>query len=151
MTTDLEALHSVLHNVAPNAPSAGHNQWHAVCEDERLAPERGVAALVDGQQIAVFRTYGGDVYALSNRDPFSGAYVLSRGIIGTRGDIPTVASPMHKEVFDLRTGECLDNPVIGVQAFGARVREGRIEVLVPGTTPPRQVDATGRGSDVAVS
>jgi nitrite reductase (NADH) small subunit len=33
---------------------------------------------------------------------------MSRGIVGSRGDAPTVASPMHKQVFDLRTGICLD-------------------------------------------
>jgi nitrite reductase (NADH) small subunit len=88
------------------------------------------AALIDGRQIALFRTYGGEVYALSNRDPFSGAYVLSRGIVGTRGEIPTVASPMHKEVFDLRTGACLDDPEVSVEAFATRVRDGRINVSI---------------------
>jgi nitrite reductase (NADH) small subunit len=130
MTTDLETSPSVLHSVPPDARSAGRNQWHAVCEYDALPPERGVAALIDGRQIALFRTYGGEVYALSNRDPFSGAYVLSRGIVGTRGEIPTVASPMHKEVFDLRTGACLDDPEVSVEAFATRVRDGRIDVSI---------------------
>src|SRR5690606_19701714 len=46
--------------------------------------------------------------AVSNRDPYTGAQVMARGIVGTRDDAPTVASPLHKQVFDLRTGLCLD-------------------------------------------
>src|SRR5690606_2688145 len=41
-------------------------------------------------------------------DPYSGAQVMSRGIVGTRDGAPTVASPLHKQLFDLRTGLCLD-------------------------------------------
>ena len=85
------------------------DRWTYVCRYDELTPGRGVAALVDGEQVAVFRTAGG-LYALENRDPQSGAYVISRGIVGSRGRIPTVASPMHKDVFDLRTGACLDTP-----------------------------------------
>lgn len=79
-----------------------------ICTIHDLVVERGSAALVGGDQIAVFRMPDGAVHAVSNLDPFSGAHVISRGIVGTRGDIPTIASPMHKQVFDLRTGECLD-------------------------------------------
>src|SRR3954471_25067008 len=37
--------------------------WTAVCPYSRLAPDRGVAALVGGAQVAIFRTADGDVYA----------------------------------------------------------------------------------------
>lgn len=103
--------------------------WIKVCRYDDLQPERGAAALLDdGRQIAVFRAYDGDVYAISNRDPFSGASVMSRGIVGTRGEAPTVASPMHKQVFDLRTGGCLDEPAVRVPVFTVRVRDGVVEV-----------------------
>src|SRR5882762_6743378 len=72
--------------------------WVPVCGYDVLLPERGVAVLVDGEQIALFRLADGTVRAVGNRDPFSGAYVLSRGIVGSRGDVPTVASPMLKQV-----------------------------------------------------
>src|SRR5262249_7634427 len=64
--------------------------WTAVCPLDRVEIERGVAALVSGTPIALFRTHTGDLHALDNVDPMSGASVLSRGIVGTRGDIPTV-------------------------------------------------------------
>jgi len=89
--------------------SASHDVvWTPVCRVDDLAPERGAAALVGGEQVALFRLVDGTVLAVQQRDPFSGAHVISRGIVGTRGDAPTVASPMYKQVFDLRTGRCLD-------------------------------------------
>lgn len=83
------------------------NDWTAVCRYDDLTPERGVAALLDGHQVALFRTVDGMLHALDNRDPKSGANVLSRGIVGTAGDVPIVASPLYKQAFDLRTGRCL--------------------------------------------
>jgi nitrite reductase (NADH) small subunit len=102
--------------------------WTVVCAYDRLEPERGVAALVDGAQVAVFRTHGGDLYAIDNRDPLAGANVMSRGIVGSRGDAPTVASPLHKQVYDLRTGVCLDAPGVAVATYPVRCRGGAIEV-----------------------
>ncbi len=102
--------------------------WTAVCRYDDLQPECGVAALIDDEQVAVFRTFDGSLYAIGNQDPFSGAFVLSRGIVGTRGDIPTVASPLHKQVFDLRTGMCLDDQATRVPVFAVRARDGRVEV-----------------------
>ncbi|MEV6282432.1 nitrite reductase small subunit NirD [Kribbella sp. NPDC051770] len=99
-----------------------------VCSYDELLPERGVAALLDGRQIALFRTHTGEVFALGNQDPFSGANVLSRGIVGSRGEVPTVASPMFKQVFDLRTGVCLDDPGVGVTAYAVEVRDGLVLV-----------------------
>lgn len=78
-----------------------------VCALADLLPLRGAAALVEGQQIALFRV-GDEVFAVQQLDPFSGSMVMSRGIVGTRGDRLTVAGPMYKQIFDLGTGECLD-------------------------------------------
>jgi nitrite reductase (NADH) small subunit len=100
----------------------------AVCRLAELIPERGVAALVGDRQVALFRTHGGEVFALGNRDPFSGANVMSRGIVGSRGEVPTVASPMFKQVFDLRTGRCLDDPQVSVPTFDVNVVDGLVLV-----------------------
>jgi nitrite reductase (NADH) small subunit len=110
-------------------------RWVDVCAYDDLMPERGACALIDGTQVAVFRTYDGGLYALSNHDPFSGAYVLARGILGTREGVPTVASPMYKQVFDLRTGRCLDDPDQAVPVFAIRRSPAgagdRVEVALP--------------------
>ena len=102
--------------------------WSAVCRYDDLQPERGVAALLGDTQIALFRMFDGSLYAIGNQDPFTGACVLSRGIVGTRGEIPTVASPLHKQVFDLRTGACLDDATAAVPIFAVRERGGLVEV-----------------------
>jgi nitrite reductase (NADH) small subunit len=82
--------------------------WVRICAVADLEVERGRAALLGTTQIALFLLHSGRVHAVSNLDPYSGAHVISRGIVGTRQDAPTVASPMYKQVFDLRTGMCLD-------------------------------------------
>jgi nitrite reductase (NADH) small subunit len=105
-------------------------RWTSVCRLADLLPERGVAALIGGTQVAIFRMGTGQVYAVGNQDPFSGAYVLSRGIVGSRGDVPTVASPMHKQVFDLRTGQCLDDASVQVSTHPVQVTGEIVEVAL---------------------
>ncbi|MGW1346797.1 nitrite reductase small subunit NirD [Kribbella sp. NPDC002412] len=101
-----------------------------VCQYDVLLPERGVAALVGGVQIALFRTHDGSVFALGNQDPFSGANVMSRGIVGNRGDVQTVASPMFKQVFDLRTGVCLDDPSASLPVYPVQIVDGQVLVTI---------------------
>jgi nitrite reductase (NADH) small subunit len=111
---------------------AAESPWVDVCAFDDLVPDRGVAALVGAHQVAVFRVSPGDeLYALSNYDPFSRANVLSRGIVGSRGEVPKVASPMYKQAFDLRTGQCLDDPSVSVPTFAVRVVAGRVQVALP--------------------
>ena len=88
--------------------TATRSRWHEVCRLDDLVLERGAAALVDGQQVALFRVGEREVLAVQQLDPYSGAQVISRGIVGSRAGATTVASPMYKQVFDLRTGRCLD-------------------------------------------
>ncbi|MFK3981192.1 nitrite reductase small subunit NirD [Micromonospora sp. NPDC050397] len=110
-------------------PGRGGGQaWTPVCPYPRVEPERGVAALVGGEQVAVFRTHDGELFAIGNRDPIGGAYVMSRGIVGSRGSTPTVASPLHKQVYDLRTGRCLDEPGVVVPTYLVRCRDNVVEV-----------------------
>ncbi|KQY58448.1 nitrite reductase small subunit [Aeromicrobium sp. Root495] len=103
-------------------------QLVAVCALEDIDREGGVAALAHGDVVAVFRTYDDHVHALSNYDPFGHASVLSRGIVGTRGDRPFVASPLHKQAFDLRTGVCLDDDTVRVTTYPVVVRDGQVLV-----------------------
>jgi nitrite reductase (NADH) small subunit len=102
--------------------------WIRVCELEELPVERGVAALVHGQAVAVFRTPSDDVFAIGNHDPFDRASMLARGIVGCRGGVPFVASPAHRHAFDLRTGQCLEDASVRVPAYDVRVVEGAVQV-----------------------
>ncbi|MEV2197887.1 nitrite reductase small subunit NirD [Streptomyces phaeochromogenes] len=97
--------------------------WFAVCDLAVLMPGRGVAALLpDGHQVALFLDRTGRMYAIDNRDPFSGAAVLSRGLTGTHQGRPFVASPLLKQRFDLESGQCLDDETVRVATYEVRAR-----------------------------
>jgi nitrite reductase (NADH) large subunit len=109
--------------------------WRFVCDLEEILPDAGVAALMDGKQIAVFRVEN-QVYALDNYDPNSDANVLSRGIVGdVQGEL-VVASPVYKQHFSLATGRCVEDPDASVRCYPARVTDGRVWVK---TEPARAV------------
>ena len=92
-----------------------------VCRLEDILPNGGVCALVDGRQVAIFRLDDDRVFALGNRDPFSGASVLSRGIVGDlRGEL-VVASPVYKQHFSLLTGRCIEDESVTVPVYAASV------------------------------
>jgi nitrite reductase (NADH) small subunit len=95
--------------------------WFTACDLSVLTPGRGVAALLpDGRQVALFRDRADRLYAVDNRDPFTGAAVLSRGLTGTHAGRPFVASPLLKQRFDLVSGQCLDDAEVRVAAYEVR-------------------------------
>lgn len=104
--------------------------WTIACRYDQLIPNRGVAVLLpDGEQAALFLLDDGAVYAVGNVDPFSGAAVMSRGIVGDRGGRPTVQSPIKKQAFALDDGDCLDDPDAALPVYAARVTpDGYVEV-----------------------
>jgi len=102
--------------------------WTPICEVDKLPADRGVTALVRGHAVAVFLTPDGSVYAIGNHDPFSRVTTLGRGIVGTRGDDPFVASTAARQAFDLRTGRCLDDASVSVPAYAVRVVDGVVHV-----------------------
>lgn len=102
-----------------------------VCALTDLVAERGSVALIDGVQVALIRTHDGAVHAVANLDPYSGAPVIARGLVGTRRDAPTVISPMYKQVWDLRTGECLDGAgrePVSLRTWPVSVVDGQVMV-----------------------
>lgn len=98
--------------------------WETVCQLDDLVVDRGAAVLVDGRQVALFRLDGDEVRAVSHRDPYTGANVMARGLVGSRGDHITVASPLHKQVYDLRTGACIDEFDGTLDTWDVRLRDG---------------------------
>jgi NAD(P)H-dependent nitrite reductase small subunit len=96
------------------------SEWVKVCRLDDIVPNTGVCALVGGRQVAVFRLDDDSVYAMDNQDPFSRANVLSRGIVGDiKGEL-VVASPVYKQHFSLKSGQCLEDPGVRVVVFPAR-------------------------------
>lgn len=100
-----------------------------VCALDELVPGLGVGALVNGQQVALFRLRSGDIFAVGNYDPFSEANVISRGLTGDLKGRKVVASPVYKQHFDLVTGECLEEPGVALPVYAVRVEGNRVSVL----------------------
>lgn len=82
------------------------------------------------------------LHAVSNYDPFSGAMIISRGIVGSRGDRPTVAGPVYKQVFDLETGQCLDDPSASLEVHLVRVLDGIVQVALEVRLSRRESSST---------
>lgn len=114
----------------PAMPVVG--TWHTVCSVSDIVPNTGVAALIGRRQIAVVRVVDRagveSLYGISNWCPFSKAMVISRGIVGSKGDIPKIASPIYKQNFDLRSGECLDDATVRIPTFPVRVADGFVQI-----------------------
>ena len=109
-----------------NPPFSG---WTTACRYDFLMPCRGVAVLLpDGSQAALFRLDDGSLHAVGNVDPFSGAAVLSRGIVGDRAGRAVVQSPIKKQAFSFEDGRCLDDPTVGVPVYLTRVVDGCVQV-----------------------
>ena len=106
--------------------------WTTVCPLSSVPAGRGVCALVEDVQVALFRTAAGSLHAVDNRDPRSGAMVLSRGIVGSRGARPVVVSPMFKHAFDLESGVCMDDPELRVAVHEVTVHAGFVGVRLAG-------------------
>ncbi|WP_436913778.1 nitrite reductase small subunit NirD [Acinetobacter schindleri] len=101
--------------------------WVEVCALDDITPNTGVAALVEGQQIALFRVgHEKRVYALSNQDPFSKAFVMSRGILGDLQGERVVASPIYKQHFSLATGRCLEDKDQKLLVFPSKIENGKV-------------------------
>lgn len=99
-----------------------------VIDYSELPVDRAVCALVDGEQVAIVRTSEGELYAVGNFDPVGRAMVMSRGIVGSRGDRDVIVSPLHKQAYDLATGECLDKDGYWLPVHDVRVHDGIVEV-----------------------
>ena len=111
--------------------------WTTVCDLDALLPGVGVRALVGDTQVAVFRLSRPDeVFAIDAFDPFSGAPVLSRGIVGDVKGQLVVASPIYKQHFNLHTGQCLEDEAVAVRTFPVRVVDGHVQVRQPSCVYP---------------
>ncbi len=105
------------------------NNWKEICHIDAIVPNAGRCALLDGEQVAIFRiTKSGndELYAINNHDPFSKANVLSRGIIGSLSERVVVASPIYKQHFCLKTGECLEDESTQLKTYAVRVENNMV-------------------------
>ncbi len=121
-----------------NTPSHVIPDWFGICSEEDLVDSTGICVLLGELQIAVFRVELSDgvrLYAIGNWDPIGKANVMSRGIVGSVGDEIVVASPLYKQRYSLRTGQCIDDPSVSVPVYPAQLKYGRVLVQVPLAAP----------------
>ncbi|TMH62391.1 MAG: nitrite reductase small subunit NirD, partial [Betaproteobacteria bacterium] len=133
-----EILKRFRHFVNSDAPDRnvifGHDV--AICRLDDIVPNTGVCALVGGEQVAVFRV-GDEIHAVGNHDPFSGANVLSRGIVGDLKGELVVASPVYKQHFSLASGRCVEDASVQIPIYAACVQDGVVMV-----EPRREIATT---------
>lgn len=115
--------------------------WVTVCSRDQLEPFWGEAALVGGEQVALFLLPDGSLHAVANADPATGAFVMSRGIVGSKAGRATIASPLHKDVFDLETGHCYTKPALRLPTWRVRDNNGQVQV-----SPPAALVAASHGT-----
>ena len=107
------------------------SDWIDVCGFDDLQPNSGVCALVEDKQVAIFYMPDqNEVFAINNYDPFGEAYVLSRGLIGDINGVAMVASPLYKQHFNLKTGDCLEDETVKVDTYEIRINGERVEVKI---------------------
>jgi nitrite reductase (NADH) large subunit len=112
-----------------------------VCALDDILDGGGACALLDGEQVALFRV-GEEIFALENQDPFSSANVMSRGLVGDLQGQLVVASPVYKQHFNLRTGRCLEDESVALRTWNCGLLDGRIWVE---PQPRRIIGHTGSG------
>lgn len=105
-------------------------EWHSVGHPTLFPEDAGIAVLVQGKQIAVFRFAEEDRwFATDNHCPHSGDAVLARGLLGDCAGRIKVTCPLHKRSFDLNNGECLSEQDMSVRTYEVRVSAEQVEVL----------------------
>lgn len=109
------------------------SNWIDICATDDLQPNSGVCALVEGKQIAIFYTpQDNAIYAIDNYDPLGKAHVLSRGLIGDIKGEPMISSPLYKQHFSLKTGQCFEDETVKNDIYAIRIENDRVEISMEG-------------------
>jgi nitrite reductase (NADH) small subunit len=105
--------------------------WKTVCKTQDLIEGVGVAALFEGQQVAIFYVpkVEPQVFAIANWDPIAKANVLSRGLIGSIEDKLVVASPLYKQHYELSSGQCLEED-LRVENWPVKIQDGEVQIAI---------------------
>lgn len=107
------------------------NNWISVCSDTDLVANSGVCALLNEQQIALFKIKNANdeqVFALSNWDPIGKANVLYRGLLGSVENTRVIISPLYKQRYCLDSGQCLDDDAIKLTVYPVRIEHNQVQL-----------------------
>jgi len=92
----------------------------------KLPPGQGTTVTLSGREIALFNVEG-TIYAMDDACPHAGA---SLGYGKLEGKVVTCRA--HGWCFNVTTGGKINVPDFGVQAYQAKIEDGKILVAVPG-------------------
>ena len=105
------------------------SNWTTICSTDDLQPDSGICALVGDKQVAIFYMPKLEaIYAVDNWDPIGKANVLSRGLIGDIDGEPMVSSPLFKQHYDLKTGQCAEEEEIKLNTYEIQINNGQVEI-----------------------
>lgn len=132
--------------------AAAQTSWVKVGTVENF-PEDGGATIKYGKvPIAVFNfTSRGEWYATQNMCPHKKAFVLSRGMIGSAGETPKVACPLHKKTFSLESGECTSGDNYSIRTFPVKIEDNDVYLDLPPESDLDEILATEIGCYLATS
>jgi nitrite reductase (NADH) small subunit len=118
--------------------STNEKIWRTICKATDLVKDSGISALLvkestdanTAEQIAIFHLPNSEeqVYAVGNYDPIGKANVLYRGIVGCVEDEPVVSSPLYKQHFSLKTGQCLQEDQ-QIAVYPIRIENEQVQVM----------------------
>lgn len=101
-------------------------------------PKNGGLSVKHGtQELAVFHLPGQaeEWFATQNLCPHKQARSISRGLVGVQPNgTLTVADPIYKTTYNLRTGEGISNPSLNLSTFNTKVEDGKVFVQVPSSS-----------------
>ncbi|SDG43399.1 assimilatory nitrite reductase (NAD(P)H) small subunit [Onishia taeanensis] len=106
--------------------------WQPLCTKADLVAHSGVAAWTETPegpvQVAVFYLPGQatELFAVDHHDPFSDANVIARGIVGDIQGEPVVASPIYKQHFRLKDGQCVEDEAVRLRCWPLRFDGERV-------------------------
>jgi nitrite reductase (NADH) small subunit len=107
------------------------NNWITVCSHTDFVTYSGVCALLNKQQIALFKIKCVDseqVFAVSNWDPIGKANVLYRGLVGSVENVKVIISPLYKQRYCLDSGQCLDDEAIKLIVYPVRIEQNQVQL-----------------------
>ncbi len=109
--------------------------WRTICGTADLVTDSGISALLtnetgEEEQIAIFYLPNSEeqIFAVGNYDPIGKANVLYRGLVGCIDSEPVVSSPLYKQHYSLKTGQCLQEDET-IAVYDIRIENEQVQVL----------------------
>ena len=105
--------------------------WIYACHINDVPDNGGVCVKHGDDQIALFYFKRMNAwFATQNECPHRNQMAISRGMIGTIGDIPKVACPFHKKTFSLISGECLQGDECALKTYKVKINDDKVYIQV---------------------